>query len=86
MIHHIDFAVSDYARSRAFYVRALAPLGIAAVMEFTKADGVQVVGFGKLPDPEFWIRSGQPLAGRVHVAFLAPREVWPACEICESCA
>ena len=29
MIDHVGFSVSDYARSKAFYERALAPLGTA---------------------------------------------------------
>ena len=71
MIHHIDFAVTDFARSRDFYVQALAPLGMAAVIEFQREDGVKLAGFGSLPDPVFWIREGGPLQGRLHVAFLA---------------
>lgn len=71
MIHHIDFAVTDFARSRAFYERALAPLGLAVVMGFKREDGNEIAGFGSLPDPVFWIRSGQPIDGHVHVAFLA---------------
>src|SRR5262245_16236534 len=69
MIHHIDFAVTDFARSRAFYVAALAPLGLAAIMDRAR-DGRELTGFGRLPDPVFWIRSGQPLQPRLHVAFL----------------
>jgi catechol 2,3-dioxygenase-like lactoylglutathione lyase family enzyme len=30
MLDHISFPVSDYARAKAFYTRALAPLGSAA--------------------------------------------------------
>ncbi len=71
MIHHIDFAVSDIARSRAFYVRALAPLGLAAVMDVRRDDGRELAGFGALPDPVFWIRNGTPIVGRLHVAFQA---------------
>src|SRR4051794_23213570 len=33
VIDHIGFPVSDYARSKAFYARALAPLGYGLVME-----------------------------------------------------
>ena len=33
MIDHIGFPVSDYATSKAFYTKALAPLGYALVME-----------------------------------------------------
>lgn len=32
MFDHVGFAVSDLARSRAFYVTALAPLGFGPVM------------------------------------------------------
>lgn len=71
MIHHIDFAVTDLERSREFYERALAPLGLALVMTFTNYAGRRVIGFGSLPDPVFWIRDGQPLSGRLHVAFQA---------------
>jgi catechol 2,3-dioxygenase-like lactoylglutathione lyase family enzyme len=71
MLHHIDFAVTDLARSREFYVRALAPLGLTVVMAFTRDDGRELVGFGSPPDPVFWIRDGEPISGRLHVAFLA---------------
>jgi catechol 2,3-dioxygenase-like lactoylglutathione lyase family enzyme len=71
MIHHIDFTVADLAHSRAFYTSALAPLGLDAVMAFTRDDGQQLVGFGRLPDPEFWLRSGNPVGRPLHVAFLA---------------
>jgi catechol 2,3-dioxygenase-like lactoylglutathione lyase family enzyme len=35
MLDHLGFGVSDYARSKAFYLQALAPLGIGLVMEVT---------------------------------------------------
>ena len=71
MIHHIDFAVADFTRSRAFYVRALEPLGIAAVMDIKREDGRKLTGFGTAPDPEFWIRTGRLPGVQLHVAFLA---------------
>ena len=71
MIHHIDLAVSNLERSREFYERALAPLGLAPVITYTNYAGRQVVGFGALPDPAFWIRDGEPVRGRLHVAFHA---------------
>jgi len=71
MIHHIDFAVGDFERSRAFYVDALAPLGIGLVMDLERENGRKLAGFGVLPDPTFWIRSGSGIGGRLHVAFLA---------------
>jgi catechol 2,3-dioxygenase-like lactoylglutathione lyase family enzyme len=71
MLHHIDFTVADLARSRAFYEKALAPLGLSPVMAFTRDNGQQLVGFGTPPDPEFWLRSGEAIGKPLHVAFLA---------------
>jgi catechol 2,3-dioxygenase-like lactoylglutathione lyase family enzyme len=71
MIHHIDFAVKDLERSRDFYKHALAPLGLTIAIAFTNDAGRQLVGFGSTPDPVFWIRDGQPMSGRLHVAFQA---------------
>jgi hypothetical protein len=39
MIHHLDLAMTDFARSRALYVLALEPLGMAAVMDLQREDG-----------------------------------------------
>lgn len=76
MIHHLDFAVRDLAKSREFYERALAPLGLQASITFTNRAGHRLVGFGPLPDPVFWIRDGEPVRGTLHVAFAAAsREV-----------
>jgi catechol 2,3-dioxygenase-like lactoylglutathione lyase family enzyme len=61
VIHHIDFAVTDFARSRAFYVATLAPLGIEVVMDIERNDGRRLTGFGSPPDPTFWIRAGNGL-------------------------
>jgi catechol 2,3-dioxygenase-like lactoylglutathione lyase family enzyme len=66
MLDHIGFGVSDYARSKAFYERALAPLGITLLMEPV----AQAAGFGKDSKPFFWIESrGGAVEGRLHVAF-----------------
>ena len=58
MIDHIGFPVSDYARSKAFYEKALAPLGYTLIME-AAADhtdsGSPAAGFGKQGKPDFWI-------------------------------
>ena len=63
---HVGFNVKDFARSRAFYAKALAPLGIAAQME---GDGY--AGFGEKGKPEFWIYADGPAPSRVHLAFRA---------------
>src|SRR6185437_10609048 len=77
-LDHIGIPVSDYAKSKAFYTAALAPLGIALVMEFGPAGG-----FGVNRKPDFWIGEGHPHPGGywlpqlkagaapVHVAFIA---------------
>ena len=70
MIHHIDFGVSDFARSLEFYTHALAPLGLTPFMD-RSGDGRQLVGFGAPPDPEFWIRTSRVPRERLHVAFRA---------------
>jgi len=36
MIDHLGFAVSDYERAKAFYIKALAPLGYSLIMEVTQ--------------------------------------------------
>jgi catechol 2,3-dioxygenase-like lactoylglutathione lyase family enzyme len=71
MIHHIDFPVTDFERSRAFYREALAPLGIGVVMDFERDNGQRLAGFGLPPDPTFWIRTGNGTGGKLHIAFLA---------------
>jgi catechol 2,3-dioxygenase-like lactoylglutathione lyase family enzyme len=66
---HVGLEVSDFDASRAFYERALEPLGIGVVMEF----GEGYAGFG-IPDrPSFWIRqaNGKPVSGPMHIAFHA---------------
>jgi catechol 2,3-dioxygenase-like lactoylglutathione lyase family enzyme len=54
IIDHVGISVSDMARSKAFYAKALEPLGISLVMDFGRA-----CGFGKNGKPEFWIGSGE---------------------------
>jgi len=73
MLDHIGFPVSDYARSKAFYEKALATLGYRVVMEVTKEQSggtYEGAGFGD-NKPYFWIGSGKPLTGALHVAFVA---------------
>ncbi len=52
ILDHITLTVSDYARAKAFYERALAPLGIKVMMDFGQA-----CGFGR-EKPEFWLGVG----------------------------
>jgi catechol 2,3-dioxygenase-like lactoylglutathione lyase family enzyme len=41
MFEHVKFGVSDFAASKAFYLQALAPLGVAVVSEGDPAYGVE---------------------------------------------
>jgi catechol 2,3-dioxygenase-like lactoylglutathione lyase family enzyme len=75
ILDHIGINVSDYERSKAFYAKALAPLGIELVMEYGKA-----AGFGRDRKPDFWVGEGvtrfqkpehlDPITP-VHVSFVA---------------
>ena len=68
MVDHVGFGVTDYARSKAFYEQALAPLGITLLMEPVP----QAAGFGKDGKPFFWVETRGPASpGAVHVAFAA---------------
>jgi catechol 2,3-dioxygenase-like lactoylglutathione lyase family enzyme len=72
MIDHIGFPVSDYARSKAFYEKALAPLGYTVIMEFAETtSGSPAVGFGRDGKPDFWIGGEGGLRGVLHVAIAA---------------
>ena len=69
-LDHVGFAVADYTRSKAFYEKALAPLGITLLMEFSGA----AAGFGKEGGgrPSFFIEAyGEPVRGRLHIALRA---------------
>jgi catechol 2,3-dioxygenase-like lactoylglutathione lyase family enzyme len=66
MIDHIILGVDDVDASRAFYERALAPLGMEVVMAVP--DGA---GFGVDGKPWFWV-SAREESGPVHVAFASP--------------
>lgn len=46
MFDHVKFGVSDYAASKAFYLRALEPLGVAVVSEGDPAYGVELSSQG----------------------------------------
>jgi catechol 2,3-dioxygenase-like lactoylglutathione lyase family enzyme len=68
MVDHVGFAVRDYARSKAFYERALAPLGFTLIME----PAGEAAGFGKAGRPSCWVEArGQPVQGRLHIALTA---------------
>jgi len=73
MLDHIGLAVTDLTRAKRFYAQALAPLSIALVMEVTaQQTGKDAhAGFGANGKPFFWIGTGLPRSGPLHVAFAA---------------
>jgi catechol 2,3-dioxygenase-like lactoylglutathione lyase family enzyme len=73
-LDHVGFAVVDYQRSKAFYEKALAPLGMKLLMEFSGA----AAAFGKTDGerPSFFIEAhGEPVRGRLHIALRAESRV-----------
>jgi catechol 2,3-dioxygenase-like lactoylglutathione lyase family enzyme len=73
MIDHIGFSVSDYERAKAFYSKALAPLGYTLIVEVpaekTEA-GFAAAGFG-IEKADFWIAGEGKLPRPLHVAIAA---------------
>jgi len=65
MLDHIGLAVSDIAKSKAFFQAALAPLGYTVLMDFGEAVGL---GQGR---PDFRIARA-PVSAKSHIAFTAP--------------
>ena len=71
MIDHVIVTVSEFERSKAFYERALAALGMTATAEFPWGPAqARGVGFGG-EDKEFFVVEGSPVKPPVHVAFRA---------------
>lgn len=72
MIDHTGISVTDFDAAKAFFDKALAPLGGSLLMmvppEFT--GGVKVGGYGR-DRPVFWLQQGEQQQPAVHVAFTA---------------
>lgn len=64
---HLVLSVSDTEKSKHFYAKALAPLGIAFIKE---EDGC--IGFGTNGKSSFWICSDAEIQRPMHIAFIAP--------------
>lgn len=71
MIDHVSVGVSDLARSRDFYARALAPLGFAEIGPWR--EGARAIAFGLEDADDFAISAEYPTGAPVHVAFAADR-------------
>ena len=66
MFDHIGFGATDVAASKAFFVAALAPLGVAVVME-----GPEGVGLGRHGKPALWLAPTSDRPAPLHLAFAA---------------
>lgn len=66
IIDHIGLSVSNYERSKEFYTKVLAPLGIVLIMEHSGW-----AGFGRHGKPELWFGEGETPQKPMHIAFVA---------------
>jgi len=72
MIDHLGIPVSDYAHSKAFYEKALVPLGYSVIMEVQQDEhGSPARGLGAGGKPDFWIGGEGGLNQAVHIAMVA---------------
>lgn len=71
VIDHVTVGVSDVARSREFYARALTPLGFAEIGPWH--EGAGEVEFGLDEAADFAISAEYETGASVHVAFAADR-------------
>ena len=71
VIDHVTIGVSDLAQSRAFYARALTPLGFAEIGP--ALDDGREIEFGLEEAPNFAISTAYATGAPVHVAFAADR-------------
>jgi predicted lactoylglutathione lyase len=65
MIAHVSLSVSDFHKSKTFYVKALTPLGYRNNMEYGEA-----AGFNDGKNTDFWISRENSIVP-THVAFEA---------------
>jgi catechol 2,3-dioxygenase-like lactoylglutathione lyase family enzyme len=66
MFDHVGFGVTNLAASKAFYLRALAPIGVGVVME-----GPYGVGMGQPGKPSLWLTETGEKPAHLHLAFTA---------------
>jgi catechol 2,3-dioxygenase-like lactoylglutathione lyase family enzyme len=69
MFDHVKFGVSDYAASKAFFLKALEPLGVAVVSEGAPAYGVELSPPGGKSSLCLFQTDEKP--AHLHVAFVA---------------
>ena len=68
MFDHVKFGVSDYAASKAFFLKALEPLGVAVVSEGPPTYGVELSPKGKA---SLCLYQTEEKPAHLHLAFTA---------------
>jgi catechol 2,3-dioxygenase-like lactoylglutathione lyase family enzyme len=66
MFDHMGFGVTNLAESKAFYLKALQPLGVTLAME-----GPYGVGMGRNNKPSLWLSEAKEKPAHLHLAFTA---------------
>ena len=73
MIDHVSIIVRDFAKSRAFYLDALAQTGHSKVVEVelpvARGGHAQTAGFCHADGSDFWISQGDANRPPIHIAF-----------------
>ena len=69
MFDHVKFGVSDYAASKAFFLMALEPLGVAVVSEGSPSYGVELCQPGSKVSLCLFQTEEKP--AHLHLAFIA---------------
>lgn len=64
MFDHLGFGVSNLGESKAFFLRALQPLGVAVAME-----GPHGIGLGQNGKPSLWLYESTERPAHLHLAF-----------------
>src|SRR4029079_14774357 len=68
MFDHVKFGVSDYASSKAFFLKALEPLGVSVVSEGAPTYGVELCPKGKA---SLCLYQTEEKPAHLHLAFTA---------------
>lgn len=68
MFDHVKFGVSDFAASKAFFLAALEPLGLAVVAEGPPTYGIELSADGKA---SLVLYQTEEKPAHLHLAFLA---------------
>jgi len=69
MFDHVKFGVSDYAASKAFFLKALEPLGVAVVSEGSPTYGVELAPSGG--EVSLCLYQTEEKPAHLHLAFKA---------------